>query len=157
MVPGDLRYFVAADALDDAACERVFALTQRGADRPLTVVVSGYADIHHVAFAGPAVRELTDARWPGPTVLSLRPRPWMPDAVTAGQDTLRVHAPANAFTSSLARHFGPIAVAGARRAGQPDSLDANTATARLGGAVAVVVDGGALQGGEEALLVPQQG
>lgn len=156
VVPGDLRYFVAGDALDDDAVDRIFAATQRGADRPLTVLVSGYSDIHHVAFAGSAVREATDKHWPGPTVLSLRPRPWLPDAVTASHDTLRVNAPANAFTSALARRFGPLAVASARVRGQPDSLDAATAMARLGGAVRHYVDGGALPGGDESVVLAQE-
>lgn len=157
VVPGDLRYLVAADALDDAACERLFAATQRAADRPLAVVVSGYADVHHVAYGGPSVRELTDARWPGPTMVELRARPWMPDVVTAGQGTLRVVAPAHPFTNALARHFGPLAVAGARVRGQPDALDAGSAMERLGNAVALYVDGGTRAGGDEALLSTQQG
>lgn len=156
IIPSDLRYFVAGDALDDDAVERIFAATQRGADRPLTVIVSGYSDIHHVAFAGSAVREATDKHWPGPTVLSLRPRPWLPDAVTAGHETLRVNAPANAFASALARRFGPLAVASARLQGQPDSLDAATAMARLGEAVRLCVDGGALPGGEAPLVLAQE-
>lgn len=155
LLPGDLRYFVAADALDDDACERIFAATQRGADRTLTVILSGYADLHHVGYGGASVREVADARWPGPNVLSVRPRPWVPDAVTAGYDTLRVYAPAQPFTNALARQFGPIAVASARIQGQPNSLDAKTAADRLGPSVALAVDGGALPGGEEGYFLTE--
>jgi L-threonylcarbamoyladenylate synthase len=156
IVPGDLRYFLVGDALDDSVAEAIFEATQRGADRPLTVLVSGSSDIHHVAYEGPLVRQITDAHWPGPLVLSLKSRPWLPEVVNSGGRTVRVNAPANAFTNALARQFGPLAAASARSQGQPDSLDAATSCARLGASARLCVDGGTLPGGQESHLTPAQ-
>ena len=155
IVPCDLRYFVVADALDDEAVDRLFVATQRGADRPLTVIVSGYEDLHHVAYGGAGARELAEKHWPGPTVISVKPRPWIPDTVTAGHAALRTMAPRSEVTRTLARGFGPLAAAGARVQGQLDSLDATSAAARLGGSIAVTLDGGTLPGGEEAYVLAQ--
>lgn len=109
IVPGDLEYLLVADALDDSAVERMFLAAHRGADRPLTVLIGGYEDLHHVAYGNPDARRLSVAHWPGPTTLVLKARPWIPDAVTADQPGVRVSVPAQPFTRALARAFGPLA------------------------------------------------
>lgn len=152
ILPGDLAYVIAADALDDEAVERLFLATARGADRAPTVFIGGYADLHHVAYGGADARELADARWPGPATLVLKARPWLPDAVTAGSDRVRVCAP-RGFAGELARHFGPLAVVGAR-----GSVDARAAAEAVGSAdVRLAFDAGALPGGEPDVLTPGEG
>ena len=156
VVPGDLAYLVVCDALDDDAVERLFTATGRGADRPLTTFISGYPDLHHVAYGGADARALADAHWPGPATLVLRARPWLPDMLTAGQETVRVSAP-RGFLADLARHFGPLAGAGAQRQGATASLDARTARDAIGADARLVVDGGVLAGGEVAVFHAPEG
>lgn len=156
VLPGDLAYLVVADALDDDAVERLFLATARGADRPLTTLVSGYSDVHHVAYGGSAARALADEHWPGPATLVMKARPWLPQLVAAGRDTVRVSAP-RGFAGELARHFGPLAAAGARRQGEPPSLDARAAAAALANEVQLAFDAGALPGGEPPVLTSGEG
>lgn len=152
VLPGDLAYLVVADALDDDAVERLFLATARGADRPLTTLVSGYSDVHHVAYGGSAARALADEHWPGPATLVMKARPWLPQLVAAGRDTVRVSAP-RGFAGELARHFGPLAVVGAR-----GSVDARAAAEAVGSAdVRLAFDAGALPGGEPDVLTPGEG
>jgi L-threonylcarbamoyladenylate synthase len=136
VIPGDLEYYVAADALDDTAVERVFEVTGRGADQPLLVLLGGYEDLHHVAYGSGVARALAEEHWPGPTALAVKARPWIPDALTAGQEEVAVLVPRQPFARALARRFGPIALAPA-------------AGAR---AVALEVDAGALPGGEAKVI-----
>lgn len=147
VLPTDTTYALAADALDDDAVARVFLAKGRGADRPLAVAVSGIEDVGHVAFVTPLARELAARFWPGPLALVLRARPWLPDALTAGGETVAVRAPALAFPRDLARHFGPFVLTGARRAGGPEALTADDARRALGAEAALHVDGGTLPGG----------
>lgn len=148
IVPLDLHYVLAADALDDAAVERLFLATGRGADQELTIVVSGYEDLHHVAYGGANVRALAEAHWPGAVSFALTPRPWLPDAVVAGAEGVHVTAPAQAFARTLARHFGPLAIAsaGARSRSLADAARAVGREAMLG------VDAGTLPGGEAKVI-----
>lgn len=136
LMPGDLGYYAAADALDDAAVERVFEATGRGADQPLLIVIGGYEDLHHVAYGSGTARELAEAHWPGPTALAVKARPWLPDALTAGQEDVAVVVPTQPFARALARRFGPLAVAPAT-------------TAR---GASLKVDAGALPGGEAKVI-----
>lgn len=140
VVPGDLRYHLAADALDDAAVGRLFEAVHRGADRPLAIMLGGYEDLHHVAYGTSEARALADTCWPGPTALRLRARPWIPDALTAGAQEVDVLVPAQPFTRDLAKHFGPLAIV-------PDQEP-------LGGILRV--DAGALPGGEAKVIRPSE-
>lgn len=136
IVPGDLAQLLVADALDDDAVERLFLAAHRGADRPLTVLIGGHEDLRHVAYGGSAARELSEKHWPGPTILVLRPRPWIPEAVTSAQPEVRVSVPAQPFTRSLARQFGPLAAC-------------QTGAAQ---GVTLRVDAGTLPGGEAKVI-----
>lgn len=133
VVPGDVEDVVAADALDDAALERLLLALHRGADEGLLVLIGGPEDLHHVAYGAPRVRELAERHWPGPTALLLKARPWLPDAVAGGRERVHVSVPREALTRALAKHFGPIAVARA-----PTGFHG----------AALRVDGGARPGGE---------
>lgn len=119
VIPADLRYVVAADALDDIAIERLLLALHHGADEGLLVLLGGVEDLHHVAYVTPRARELADRHWPGTTALALKARPWLPDAVGGGRDRVRANVPRDAFARALAKQFGPIAVARA-----PDALPA---------------------------------
>ena len=152
VIPGDLRYLVAADALDDDAVERLLLAKGRGADRGLTVLIGGYEDLHHVAFGGSEARALAEAHWPGATSFALRARPWLPDALTGGRDEVGVCVPAHPFARALAKMFGPMVVAAARRSGAAETLDVAAARRALGAEIALYVDGGALPGGAAKVI-----
>lgn len=147
VLPADTRYALAADALDEDAVARAYLAKQRGADRATTVCVAGFEDLHHVAYATPLARTLADRFWPGPLTLVLKARPWLPDALTAGGDTIAVRAPAQEFARSLARHFGPYTIPGVHREGSQPTVDVASARSALGAAARLYVDGGRLAGG----------
>jgi tRNA threonylcarbamoyl adenosine modification protein (Sua5/YciO/YrdC/YwlC family) len=151
IVPGDERYLLVGDALDDDAVERVMRALGRGADDPPVVLVGGYEDLHHVAYASALAGGLSAREWPGPTVLVLKARPWLPDAMTGATDAVRVSAPRAALARELARRFGPIAAAAIG-----DAKAAAAARAQVGSHAALVVDGGALPGGR-SLVVDARG
>lgn len=75
--------------------------------------------------------------WPGPLTLVLP---------TGAGPTLGVRCPDHHFVRAVAAAVGPIATTSANRHGEPTPTTATAAAASLGGAVAVVVDGGALTG-----------
>lgn len=152
VLPTDTAYALAADALNDEAVARVFLAKDRGADRPLLVAVGGLEDVGHVAFLTPLARELVMRFWPGPLTLVLRARPWLPDALTAGGDSVAVRAPDLAFPRELARHFGPFVLTSARRAGGAEALRVDDARRSLGAEAALYVDGGALPGGRATVV-----
>lgn len=152
VVPTDTSYALCADALDDDAVSRVFVAKARAADRPLVVGVGGIEDAGHVGFVTPLARRLAERFWPGPLTMVLRARPWLPDALTAGGETVAVRAPASDFTRDVARRFGPLVLTGARREGGAPCLTVADARAALGAEAHLYVDGGALPGGRATVV-----
>lgn len=146
VLPTDTLYALAADALDEEAVLDVFRVKERAADQALPVCVGGLEDVGHVATLSPLARRLAQTWWPGALTLVVRAKPWLPEAVTAGGDTVAVRAPGHPYALALARHFGPYTVTSANRSGQPPAAEVRAAREQLGGAVRLYVDGGTLLG-----------
>lgn len=155
VLPTDTTYALAADALNEEAVERAFRAVGRPADAPMPVAVGSLEEAHHVAFLTPLARDLAARHWPGPLALVLRARPWLPDALTAGGASVAVRVPAQAFARDLARHFGPVALTPARRAGGEGARDVAQARAALGAEAALYLDAGALPGGRVTVVDAQ--
>lgn len=156
VLPTDTLYALAADALDEDAVLEVFRAKGRASDQALPVCVSGVEDVGNVGTMTPLARKLAERWWPGPLTLILRAKPWVPDAVTGGGETVAVRAPAHAFARALASHFGPYTLTSANRSGRPAPADVAAAREELGGAVRLYVDGGSV-GGVPSTLVDATG
>lgn len=146
VLPTDTLYALAADALDEEAVLEVFRVKGRAADQALPVCVGGFEDVGHVASPNALARRLAQRWWPGPLTLVMRAKPWMPEAVTAGGETVAVRAPGHAFARALATRFGPFTVTSANRSGEAAANDVRAARDALGNAVRLYVDGGTLLG-----------
>jgi L-threonylcarbamoyladenylate synthase len=99
---------------------------------------------------------LAAAFWPGPLTLVL-PRaggaPVAP-AATAGLDTVALRVPAHPVARSLLRAVGlPVAAPSANPSGRVSPTTAAHVAADLGGAVALVLDGGPCEVGLESTVV----
>lgn len=153
--PTDTLYGLAADALDEAACLRVFDAKKRPADSPLPVLVGGLEDVRHVARLTPLGRRLAAAHWPGPLTLVLPALGHVPGVVTAGGKTVAVRVVAG-FARTLASHFGPITATSANVHGAPSPATVEEARAQLGTAARLYVDGGRV-GGVASTIVDATG
>src|SRR5216117_201554 len=109
-LPTETVYGLAANALDARAVVRLFELKGRPAHNPVIVHVAS------VPMAQRCVRQWPDdahalarAFWPGPLTLVLPRALEIPDAVTAGGDTVGVRWPSHPFmqAESQGRGAGP--------------------------------------------------
>lgn len=153
--PTETVYGVGAHALDAAAVARVFAAKGRPADNPLIVHVA-HADAARALCARwpPEAEALARAFWPGPLTLVLPRGPGVPDAVTAGLDSVAVRVPDHPVARALLREAGvPVAAPSANRSGRPSPTRVEDARDDLGDAVAVYLDGGPTRVGVESTVV----
>ena len=147
VVPTDTLYALAADALDEEAVLEVFRAKRRAADQALPVCVGSFEQaLQHVAMPSSLANVMADRFWPGPVTLVMRARPWLPDALTAGEPTVAVRVPASEFARKLASHFGPFVVTSANVSGKAAASTIEDARDQLGAAAAIYVDGGPLRG-----------
>ena len=82
-----------------------------------------------------------------------RPSAHIPGIVTAGLPTVGLRVPDHPAPRALAAALGPLPTTSANLSGQTDARDAAEVAATLGGAVALVIDGGPIRGGPGSTVV----
>ncbi len=154
--PTETVYGLGADALASEAVAKIFAAKGRPADNPLIVHVADVDAARTLVRSFPPLAEQAAAAWwPGPLTLVLpRARARVPDATTAGQDTVAIRVPAHPVALALLRACGrPLAAPSANRSGRPSPTRAEHVLADLGGRVELILDGGpTLHGLESSVL-----
>ena len=93
-IPTDTVYGLAAHGLDAAAVARVFEVKGRPTGMALPLLLADSTDLSRCCVDVPdSALSLADAFWPGSLTLVLRRSDAVPDAVTAGGDTVAVRVP----------------------------------------------------------------
>lgn len=161
-LPTETVYGLAADASSATAVAKIFAAKGRPADHPLIVHLADAAQIDQWAVDIPAAaRRLAAAFWPGPLTLILKRAPHVLDAVTGGQDTVGLRVPSHplaravlaAFAQQCAGRPAGIAAPSANKFGRISATTAQHVRDEFGGAVDLVLDGGACAVGIESTIV----
>lgn len=104
VIPTDTAYGLAADALNEKAVAKVFAIKMRRTDNPLSVFVSDFDMLDKVALAS---RELKDYIQRCGSITAVLPaRGWVPLSLRGGKLSVGVRVPSYPFVERLIRAFG---------------------------------------------------
>jgi L-threonylcarbamoyladenylate synthase len=109
--PTETVYGLGANALDEAAVERIFAAKGRPASSPLIVHVADIAMARSLTREWPPLaQQWAEGYWPGPLTMVLPKAAHVPDRVTAGLGTVGIRIPNHPVALALIRAAGvPIA------------------------------------------------
>jgi L-threonylcarbamoyladenylate synthase len=153
--PTDTVYGVGAHAWLPDAVERLYAAKQRPRDKAIPLLVSSVEGLSQVAADVPVAAYLLARRyWPGALTLVLKRAPRVPDAVTAGQETVAVRVPDHPVTQALIAALGaPLAATSANLSGQPAPDAAQGVLAQLEGRIDLILDGGTCPEGIASTIV----
>ncbi len=154
-MPTETVYGLAADALSEEAVARIFVAKQRPATNPLIVHVASVEQARKLAGQWPLKAEkLCEAFWPGPLTLVVPRAAHIPDAVTAGLDTVALRMPAHPVARALIEVAErPIAAPSANRYTEVSPTTAKHVLAGLEGRVDLILDAGSTEVGLESTLV----
>lgn len=154
-LPTETVYGLAADASNEAAVQRLFALKGRPADHPVIVHLASARDVDRWAANVPeAARRLADAFWPGPLTLILPRAAHVHDVVTGGQSTVGLRVPSHPVARQVLAEFGGgLAAPSANRFGRVSPTSAAHVLAEFGDEVRIVLDGGPCEVGIESTIV----
>ncbi|RKG98564.1 L-threonylcarbamoyladenylate synthase [Corallococcus carmarthensis] len=154
-LPTETVYGLAANAEDELAVRRVFAIKGRPATHPLIVHIPGAEHLSEWARVVPdEAKALAKAFWPGPLTLVLPRTSRATDAVTGGQDTVALRVPGHAVALEvLQRLGGGVAAPSANRFGRVSPTTAEHVQRDLGSDVDLVLDGGPSTVGVESTIV----
>ena len=154
-LPTETVYGLGADASNEVAVRRIFAVKGRPSTHPLIVHV---ASVEHArAWASeltPVGEQLARAFWPGPLTLIVKRSALASDAVTGGQDTVGLRVPSHPLARELLTAFGGgVAAPSANRFGRVSPTTAAHVKSELGDEVDLILEGGASQVGVESTIV----
>lgn len=158
-LPTETVYGLAANAEDELAVRRVFAIKGRPANHPLIVHLAGADALPAWARHVPEeAQRLAAAFWPGPLTLVLPRTERATDAITGGQDTVALRVPNHPLALAVLRALGGgVAAPSANRFGRVSPTTAEHVRADLGGDVDLILDGGPCAVGLESTIVDLSG
>jgi L-threonylcarbamoyladenylate synthase len=154
-IPTETVYGLGANGLDGAAVENIFRAKGRPQDNPLILHIPAASWLGRFCDPVPAAAEaLAAAFWPGPLTMILRRRACVPDAVTAGLETVGVRCPDHAVTRAIIDAAGvPVAAPSANTSGRPSPTTAAHVLEDMDGKIPLIVDGGPCAVGVESTIV----
>lgn len=158
-LPTETVYGLGADASDETAVARVFAVKGRPSHHPLIVHIADAGLLDDWAVDVPDLaRVLAATCWPGPLTMLLHRSSRVLDAVTGGRDTVGVRVPAHPLALELLARTGTGIVApSANRFGQVSPTTARHVLDDIGDRLEpgldVILDGGASPVGVESTIV----
>ena len=154
-LPTETVYGLAADATNDDALRRVFAVKGRPMAHPLIVHIAEVSQLDDLASeVSDACRVLVEHAWPGPLTVVVRAKGSVSRVATGGRDTVAVRLPAHPAARAIIEQLGrPIAAPSANRFGHVSPTSARHVADDLGDDVSVIVDGGECEVGVESTIV----
>ena len=158
--PTETVYGLAADASNDEAVAKVFALKGRPRFNPLIIHVADPAQAEALVEPSDSFTALAGAFWPGPLSLVAKQRKHAPISAlaTAGLDTIAVRAPSHPAARALITAFGrPLAMPSANPSGRLSPTTASDVARDFGGRLELVLDGGPATAGVESTVVDTTG
>ncbi len=155
-IPTETVYGLGANALDDAAVQKIFAAKGRPADNPLIVHVGSMDDIPAL-IDGPmpaSAQKLAAAFWPGPLTLILRKSGAVAPSVSPGLHTVSIRMPSHPVARALLSACRlPVAAPSANRSGRPSPTSAVHVLEDMDGLIPLILDGGECAVGLESTVL----
>jgi len=154
--PTETVYGLGADATNERAVAAVFAAKGRPRFNPLIVHIAGTAAAANLVILNKTAHILMEAFWPGPLTIVAHRSAASPVALlaSAGLDTIAIRAPAHPIARALIDACGrPVAAPSANRSEELSPTRAGHVAESLGGAAAMILDGGSCAIGLESTII----
>ncbi|MSU47502.1 MAG: threonylcarbamoyl-AMP synthase [Opitutus sp.] len=153
-VPTETVYGLAANALNSAACKKIFTAKGRPANDPLIVHIGHWRELPSVAEPNAAALKLARKFWPGPLTLVLPKKSTVPAIVSSGLRSVAVRLPSHPVFRRLQRLAGiPLAAPSANQFGYVSPTTAAHVFDGLGKKIPHILDGGPTAIGLESTIV----
>ncbi|MDE5943319.1 MAG: threonylcarbamoyl-AMP synthase [Clostridia bacterium] len=153
--PTETVYGLGANAFDNTAVEKVFAIKGRPNDNPLIVHVHKDYDLSELVTEIPEYAQaLAKAYLPGPLTMVYKSRGKVCPAVSCGLDTLAVRVPLHDGAQKFLKYLNlPIAAPSANISKHVSPVTAQHVFFDLDGRIELILDGGKCSGGIESTVL----
>jgi L-threonylcarbamoyladenylate synthase len=154
--PTETVYGLGADATNDKAVARLYAVKERPSINPLIAHVADLAAAEKLAVFNGAALKLAKAFWPGPLTLVLPKAPDCPVGLlaTAGLDTIAVRVPGHPVAHQILSAFGkPVVAPSANRSGEVSTTTAPHVLHDLRDRIELLINDGPAPLGIESTII----
>lgn len=157
--PTETVYGLGANALDSDAVAGIFVAKGRPSDNPLIVHIAEINQLENlVDCITDEARMLMNKFWPGPLTIIFKKKPCIPDAVSAGLDTVGIRMPENEIARQFIAAAGvPVAAPSANISGKPSPTSFQHVFEDMNGRVAGIIKGGVSGVGVESTVIDMSG
>ncbi len=154
-IPTETVYGLGADGLNPEAVAHIFQAKGRPQDNPLILHIPSADWLErYCEEIPPEAYTLAERFWPGPLTLILKRKVLVPDAVTAGLDTVGMRCPAHPVTRAIIAAAGvPVAAPSGNTSGRPSPTNVADMLEDMDGKVDAIVDGGPCSVGVESTIL----
>lgn len=158
-MPTETVYGLAADARNEEAVRKIFALKGRPADHPVIVHLAHAEQMTDYAVdISPIAWQLAQRFWPGPMTLILHRHPSVSALITGGQDSVGLRVPSHPIAHALLERFGGgLAAPSANKFGRISPTQAGHVREEFGADLVIVLDGGSAEIGIESTIIDARG
>ena len=147
-------YGLGADACNDAAVKKIFALKGRPADNPLIAHVHSGYEISGLVETPAWTARLREKFLPGPLTMVYPSKGVVSPSVSCGLPTLSLRVPSSPTAQAFLRAVDrPIAAPSANRSKHVSPVTAQHVYDDFAGDIPLILDGGASQGGIESTVL----
>ena len=154
-IPTETVYGLGADGLNPQAVAHIFEAKGRPQDNPLILHIPTAVWLErYCADIPPAAYALAERFWPGPLTMILKRKPIVPDAVTAGLDTVGMRCPAHPVCRAIITAADrPVAAPSGNTSGRPSPTNMADMLEDMDGKIDGIVDGGPCTVGVESTII----
>lgn len=159
-IPTETVYGLAADATNEQAISKIYAIKQRPTFNPLIIHCHSISQAEQYVEMTPMAKQLADKFWPGPLTLVLNRLKDSPISLLAssGLETLAIRIPSHPMAQALIKVYGkPLAAPSANLSMTISPTCALDVQSSLGSRVPLIIDGGATKIGVESTILDLSG
>jgi L-threonylcarbamoyladenylate synthase len=151
--PTESCYAIGSTGLIKAATRRMLQVKERSTLKPLAVLVHSTEAAKTWVEWTPLAAALAAKFWPGPLLLLLKPTAQGRLLTFPEYPTVAIRVPAHAAARAVIEASGvPWIYTSANKSGKPAKLTAAEVDAELGPEIDLIIDGGAVSGGDPTVV-----
>ena len=154
-IPTETVYGLGANGLDGEAVAHIFEAKGRPQDNPLILHIPSALWLERYCDHIPAAAYALARRfWPGPLPMVLERKAIVPDAVTAGLDTVGMRCPSHPVCRAIIQAADlPVAAPSGNTSGRPSPTNMADMLEDMDGKIDGIVDGGPCSVGVESTII----
>ncbi len=151
-IPTETVYGIGVDPNSQIAVNKIFQLKERDEDKPLSILISSFYDIHKLGVTS-TIPEVVELYWPGPLTIIVETTLEFSDGVgTKSPNSIGIRVPDNESAIELLKVTGPLAVTSANISGDEDVKSDIDAENIFGDSIQHYIQGEALHGSGSTII-----